>query len=336
MQPHHDHACNPEEDDVETRDQHVGGVEALQRRILPGPAERGKRPKRGREPGVQHVLVLAQRRIGRDPVFFPHLLLAPTYVWRAVGVVPGGDAVPPPQLAADAPVFDVLHPVVVGPAPVLRHEAGAAVTHRRHGLLGQRPGADVPLVGQIGLDHGAAAVAAGDGQGMFFRALQQALCFQVFQDLFTRLLPAQAPVSLGRGFAEVRGVGKDVDQRQVVAQPHLVVVEVVRRRDLHATGTELRIDVIVRHDRDVAAGQRQPDGFSNPFPITGIVGMHRDRGCRPAWFPGGWWRPPALRQNRRWGSAGATGAPCSSEATTSRSDRAVRSTGSQLTRRLPR
>ena len=88
--------ANPEEDDVEARNQHVGWVEALQRRILPGPAERGERPQRGGEPGVQHVLVLAQRRISWNPVLLPDLLLVASHVWCAIGVIPGRDAVSPP------------------------------------------------------------------------------------------------------------------------------------------------------------------------------------------------------------------------------------------------
>ena len=58
---HHHHAGDPEEDDVEAGDQHVGRVVALQLRRLVRPAQRRERPERGGEPGVEHVLVARQR-----------------------------------------------------------------------------------------------------------------------------------------------------------------------------------------------------------------------------------------------------------------------------------
>ena len=75
------------------------------------PAKGGMGPESGAEPGVQHVLVLAQvcRATGRAGcrVFKLHNL-------GIAGVaVPDRDAVPPPELAADAPIAQVLHPILV-------------------------------------------------------------------------------------------------------------------------------------------------------------------------------------------------------------------------------
>ena len=55
----HHHARDPEEDDVERRDQHRAGIELLQRRIgsRSGQPMRRERPQRGREPGVEDVFV---------------------------------------------------------------------------------------------------------------------------------------------------------------------------------------------------------------------------------------------------------------------------------------
>jgi hypothetical protein len=64
LQPHHDHPGDPEEDDVEAGDQHVGRIELAQAIGLIGPAECREGPQRGAEPGVEYVFVLAQRVIG--------------------------------------------------------------------------------------------------------------------------------------------------------------------------------------------------------------------------------------------------------------------------------
>ena len=63
---HHDHAGHPEEDDVETGDQHGRRQILLQNRIggvdggIAGPVQRRERPQGGREPGVEDVLVTLQ------------------------------------------------------------------------------------------------------------------------------------------------------------------------------------------------------------------------------------------------------------------------------------
>jgi hypothetical protein len=58
---HHDHAGDPEEDDVEAGDQHRRRQEVLQLRRLVRPAERRERHERRREPRVEHVLVALER-----------------------------------------------------------------------------------------------------------------------------------------------------------------------------------------------------------------------------------------------------------------------------------
>ena len=59
------------------------------------------------------------------------------YGLAAVIAVPRGDLVAPPQLAGDAPVMDILHPVGIGLGKALRHKLDGAVLHHPDGLLGQ-------------------------------------------------------------------------------------------------------------------------------------------------------------------------------------------------------
>ncbi len=63
-----------------------------------------------------------------------------------------------------------------------------------------------------------------------------------------------------------------------MALADFVVVEVVRRGDLHAAGTESRIDVGVGDDRDIAPGERQLHPLSDQVTIAFIFRVHRDRG----------------------------------------------------------
>ena len=60
--------------------------------------------------------------------------------------VPGGDAVTPPQLAGDAPVVDVVHPLVVGALVVVGREADVAFVDGLNGLVGEWLDLEEPLL----------------------------------------------------------------------------------------------------------------------------------------------------------------------------------------------
>src|SRR5690606_19587646 len=67
---------------------------------------------------------------------------------------------------------------------------------------------------------------------------------------------------------------EDVDQRQVVALAHFVVVEVVGRGDLHAAGAELAVDVLVGDDGNQAVDQRQQHVAADQVPVALVFRMH--------------------------------------------------------------
>src|SRR5690606_29197234 len=90
-----------------------------------GPAKRGEGPQAGGEPCIQHIIILAKLlRAAR---------LAAAWVFArrghmTSGAVPDGNAVPPPELAADAPVFDVLEPVEVHLLKPFGHDLDTSVS----------------------------------------------------------------------------------------------------------------------------------------------------------------------------------------------------------------
>ena len=132
--PHH-HAGYPEEQNVETGHQAGGRIERLQFGSLFRPSHGRKGPQGRGEPGVQHVGLLAdlvgaalstRRRINLRDRDVP-----------AVVAEPGGNPVSPPDLARDAPVPDVFHPIVVGVFPLFRQNAGFTAFHCFQSPLGQ-------------------------------------------------------------------------------------------------------------------------------------------------------------------------------------------------------
>ena len=174
----HDHAGDPEEEDVEAGDEQGGGVEggeiggevrgsrfevrggrqmqgsfaALRMTILlciAGPAEDGEGEQAGGEPGVEDVGLL--RDLGGAAGGAGGGGLAGDGDGGAGGAVPCGDAMAPPELAGDAPVVDVVHPLDVGLGVHLGSEADVAVADGGDGFGGDgvscnSTGARAPLV----------------------------------------------------------------------------------------------------------------------------------------------------------------------------------------------
>ena len=287
----HDHARYPEEDDVEAGHQHIGGVEGLQRLGLFRPAQGGEGPQARAEPGIQHVIVLAQNGIAQI-VLGAHLRLVAADIDVTRLVVPRRNTVAPPQLAGNTPVLDVAHPGEIHVLVLLGHELDAAIFHRSNRLLGQRLGGDVPLVGQPGLDHCTGAVTARGFQTVRLDLFQQTCCFKVSDDALARLEAIQPGIGGGQGGVHLgihaainiehlggsqnrRVLVQHVDQRQVVALAHFIVIEVMGRGDLHAAGTEFGVAVIVADNRNAPAHQRQLDELADQRLITLIFRVHR-------------------------------------------------------------
>ena len=251
VEAHHHHAGDPEEDDVEAGDEHVGRVVARELRRLVRPAEGRERPK----PEENQVSSTSSSRLELDASavmrrwrgdLAPRLVLGDEDL--AVGPVPGGDLMAPPELARDAPGLDVLHPVEVGLLPVLRHEHGAAALDRVDGGLRQLPRVHVPLVGQERLDDDVRAVAMRHGVDVRLDLLDQPLLLQPRDDRLPRReaveavrIPESSESSSGLGSTPGMKSGLWLEHElqlrrsrmliigSAVALADLEIVEVVRR-----------------------------------------------------------------------------------------------------------
>src|SRR5574340_1015604 len=199
---HHDHPSDPEEDDVVAGDEHRRRQEQVLLDRLARPAERRERHQRRRVPGVEHVLIALQRAaVTRRLRPRARLVLVARDDDAAVGAVPGRNLVAPPQLAADAPVLDVVHPLVVGVDPLLGNEAHLPRCDRvdrplRDRLaVGARPGGrDEPLVGEHRLDDLAGARAARHHHAVLLRLDQQPLRVELGDDALACVEPVEAAV----------------------------------------------------------------------------------------------------------------------------------------------
>ena len=238
-------------------------------------------PEPGAEPGVQYILVLtevfcldirADSTCGLKRRFrcgFHHEL--------AVREVVGRNPLAPPELAGDAPVVGVLHPVAVGIDVALGDELRAAALDRLQGDLRQGVHLQEPLGGELGLDDGVRPLGVAHRRGVVFHLHQVAGFLQHLHDLLAGDEAVLADEDL-RVLVQLAVVVDDLEDRQVVAQADLVVVHVVRRGHLQAAGTEVHLHVIVLDHGDFAVDQRDQDLLAAQPVVALVVRVHADGG----------------------------------------------------------
>ena len=267
----HHHAGDPEEQNVVASNQHGGWVEFLQVRGVLRPTHRGERPQGGAEPGVQHVLVLAPALPRR------RLVVRAAAHDLAFRPVPDRDTVAPPQLAGNGPVVHAIHPVE--PAWFLggRVDGRIALSDGVAGHLRQLLHVHPPLQGKPRFDRLAGALGVADGVHVGVLAGHHAaLLLEGQADLLAGFEAVHA-IELGARTGNVAGLVEHHRHRQVVALPHREVVRIVRRGDLHRTGAELRIHVVIRDDHHLAVRQewvRQRG--ADEVGVALVLRVHRD------------------------------------------------------------
>ncbi len=138
---------------------------------------------------------------------------------------------PPPKLATDAPIADILHPVQVDLLELVRDNGDLPALDGFDGWLGERLRLDEPLLAGPGLHHRVAAHAMTDGVRMRFHLDQQAILLQADQQVFAAIEPVEALVRPGV-LVEGSVLVEDVDQRQAVPLGDLEVDRVMSRCDL--------------------------------------------------------------------------------------------------------
>ena len=232
------------------------------------PALRGKGPQLRAEPGVQHILVLMHVMAA---ALGAHVdVLGKGVLPAAVLAVEHGDAVAPPQLAADAPVLEVLHPGGVGLRPARGVEgdlAGVDGVERRPLELVD---CHEPLLGKPRLQRGVATVAVHDGVIEFVDVIEQVVLLKPLDYGLAALVAVHAG-ELAVALDNHRVLVKDVDLRQVVSLTHGVIVGVVGRGDLDKAGAKVGVDMPILKDGDLTVDDGELDGLAHKGSLLGVL-----------------------------------------------------------------
>ncbi len=104
----------------------------------------------------------------------------------------------PPQLAGNAPVADVPHPLEIGIRPICRNEFRPALFNSRNRRFRERLDLNKPLRRQQRFDNGVAALAMSDVILQRLGAHQKPLSVEVFQHAVPGLCAIESLVRAAR------------------------------------------------------------------------------------------------------------------------------------------
>ena len=183
----------------------------------------------------------------------------------------------PPDLTRNAPVADIFHPVKIGLFPALRGKGNAARAHSFDSRRREWFHLDEPLLGEARFNNRIAPIAVSDRMRMRINLHEQPERFQIGNDLLTtgETIHARILASLDIHVSFAR---HHIQHGQVVALRHLEVIGVMRRRDLHNTGTERAVHIIIRNHRDLAVHQGEHHGLADQGLIAFVSRIDRDCG----------------------------------------------------------
>ena len=284
----HDHPGYPEEDDVGTGHEVAGRIVVCEVGIglalgVSGEfgIEHRNRPQPAAEPGIEDVFVLdevcrSELRVdllsGLESLFgsgFDHIGTVREIVCRY--------ALTPPELAADAPVAGILHPVAVGVAVLVGDEFDQAVLHACKGPRGEFFHLEEPLCAEPGLDDGIGPLRIADRRGVVFHLLEVAGFFEHLRYLLAGDKPVFAHQDLCV-FVETAVVVDDIEDGQIVPQTDFVVMDIVGRGHLEAARTEVHLDVVVFDDGDLLVDKGDEHLLAMHPLVALVIGVDANRG----------------------------------------------------------
>ncbi len=178
----------------------------------------------------------------------------------------------PPELAADAPVLDVLQPVAVGVLELGGVEADGVVLHHLEGALGEALHLEEPLGAELGLDDGVGALRVAHLVGIVLDLLYQAGLLEVLDDLLAASEAVHAGI-LAAMLIQRSVVVENVDALEVVLHAQVVVVDVVGGGDLQGAGAELAVHILVHDDGHHAAHAGHDDALALEPRVALVLGM---------------------------------------------------------------
>ena len=152
-------------------------------------------------------------------------------------------------------------------------ELNLAVFNNARGVFLELVNSNKPLFRLPRLQLGVAAIARHNGVIQILNVVQQTQGLEFFHNSLTRFVAIHA-AELAISFHHMGGLIENVDFLQVMSLAHSPVIRVMRRRNLNAARTKLRINMPVGENGDLTADNGQRNGLAHQLRKTFILGVH--------------------------------------------------------------
>ena len=266
------HAGYPEENYIVAGYQYVCGEKVFQFRRFIRPAQRRKRPERGRKPGIQYVLILLK---ASTAALFAGVrrMLGHSHMPAVLAVI-GRYTVSPPELTRNTPVLYIFHPIKICLFKALWNKFNLSLLNRLYSGMRQRLHIYEPLHGKHWLNYRLAAVAMSHVMNIILNLNQLAALFKALNQLFTAFKAIQALIFPGILIHDARFI-HDLDNLQSMSAAHLEIVWVMRRGNLNHARAKFLFHILVRNYRNFTAQNRQYGHSSHKLRIPFVLGIDR-------------------------------------------------------------
>ncbi len=157
-------------------------------------------------------------------------------------------------------------------------EADFPLAHNAQSRFGKRLHSHVPLIGEVRLDDGMAAVTLADIVRVGFHLHKETVSFQVLNDLLARREAIRPRILCGHFSVQKSFFIENVDLLQIVALADQEVVGIVSRGNFHHPGAKCLIDVIIGNDWQLAPDQREHCELPHEVFVPDVPRVDSDRG----------------------------------------------------------
>ncbi len=242
--------------------------------------EHGNRPKPGREPGVEHVIVLMKvgRRKSRILLLshFQSLVRRRCDNESPVRQIVCRYTLSPPELAGDAPVVRGLHPVAIGVAVFFRNELYPPAFDAFERRFRKGVHLEEPLLRKFRFYDSVRPFRIAYRRGVILCLFEVSRFLKHLGYFLSRHEAVFAHENLSL-FVQAAVVIDDVENRQIVAHPYRIVVHVVSRRNLEAASSEIHLDIGILDNRYFLINQRDNHLLSAKPVISRVGRIDADR-----------------------------------------------------------
>ena len=161
----------------------------------------------------------------------------------------------PPQLTADTPVFDILHPVTISILILSRIELQLIIHYRWQSHIGKMLHFKEPLHRKFRFNSYIGTFRETYFIGISFHFFQQTCCSQIFFNLFANIEAVHTHIHTS-SFTDSSIIVEDINARQIVFLTQHIVVHIVSRCYLQTSCTELNIYIVVFNNWNHTVHQR--------------------------------------------------------------------------------